>query len=472
VRSRNDYFKLFLRTRLHVDSYNYFGPGVPDGTLKSPVLLRRARIELGGELMGNWQWELQGEFGSTAFSNAKGTTQEYAAPVGTDPTAETPRYATVQGAQYTARPIHAYVNYRASPLLNIQVGQFNLPFTMDNRTSTNQITFMERSFTARSWGTPTTKDMGVMLWGATRGNVLYYSAGVFQGEGENRPNADNRGLTAMRVYTRPLANDDGPLSGLQVGGSFKYGMHDKNYVGYDYPTMTTQGGYRFWSSTYTDGVGSGRLVHIIPSGAQLGVAGEFRVPVDRFDLRGELVYLKSNTREGVDGYQLTNTERFGTLKGYAYYVSLSYWLWGKPFLTGNPGDQKPPTLDLTKPDPDTPPQAVELAVRWEQLSANYESAARSGAPDSRNVDGHIKANFLSAGVNYWASQHLRLTLNYALNMFPDSGPKSASSSGGSTWSEDNRAQAPGNQLAKAINDDARDDAHVLHEVMARVAVAF
>jgi hypothetical protein len=296
--------------------------------LKSTVLLRRARIELGGELMRDWQWELQTEFGSTAFSNANGATQTAAASVGVAPTAQTARYAAVQGAQYSARPISAYVNYRASPLLNVQVGQFNVPFTMENRTSTNQITFMDRAFAARSWGAPTIRDMGVMLWGATTNNTFYYSGGLFQGEGENRPNADNRGLIATRVYTRPLANSEGPLSGLQVGGSFKVGMHDRDYVAYDHPAMTTQGGYRFWSSTYTDGVGAGRLVHIIPSGAQLGVAGEVRVPVDRFDLRGELVYLKNNTREGVDGYQLTNTERFGTLKGYAYYVSLSYWVWG------------------------------------------------------------------------------------------------------------------------------------------------
>ena len=337
LRNRTDYFRIFLGGRLHVDSYNYLGPGVKHTDLKSTVLLRRARLELAGEMLGHWQWELQVEAGPTGFDNASGTEETSAAPVGTDPTAATATYAPVQGTRYRARPIQAYVNYRASDVFNFQLGQFNLPFTMENRTSTNSITFMERALPTRAWGVPGTKDIGARIWGHLENRALYWSWAVVQGEGENRPNADNRALTAMRVYTRPLAGGHGPLDKLQVGASFKYGMHDKNHVAYDYPSMSTQSGYRFWSPTYTDSVGSGRRVHIIPSGAQLGIAGELRVPYDRFDLRSEFVYLKNNMREGVDGYQTDYTERFGTLKGYAYYVQLSYWLLGKPFLTGEPG---------------------------------------------------------------------------------------------------------------------------------------
>jgi phosphate-selective porin OprO and OprP len=465
VRNRTDYFRLYVGSRLHIDSHNYFGPGVKHTDLKSTMLLRRARLELAGELMGHWQWEVQIEAGSTAFDNASGTEQNSAAPAGADPTAATATYAPVQTAKFRARPIQAYVNYWASDLFNLQVGQFNLPFTMDNYTGTNTITFMERSIPTRTWGVPATKDMGAMLWGHLDKRALYWSWAVVQGEGENRPNADNRALTAMRVYTRPLVHGKGPLELLQVGASFKYGMHDKNHVAYDYPSMSTQSGYRFWTPSYKDSVGTGRRVHIIPSGAELGIAGELRVPFDRFDLRSELVYLKNNTREGVDGFQSDYTERFGTMKGYAYYVQLSYWLFGQPFLTGSPGDRKPPRLKLKKPDPGVPPHGVEVALKWEQLRANYESASRSGEPDANNVDGDVKVDVASAGVNYWATRHMRVTVNYVLNMFPDSAPTSKATSA-------QRALAPGNRLASGIDDDARDSAHTLHEVTARVAVAF
>jgi phosphate-selective porin len=463
LRNRTDYFRLFLRGRLHLDAYNYLGPGVGHTDLKSTLLVRRARMELGGEILGHWQWEVQIEAAPTAFSNATGASQSSAAPAGTDPTAQTATYAPVQTAAYSARPSNASLSYRASDAFNIKVGQFNIPFTAENRTSTNQITFMERALPSRVWGTPGVKDIGAMVWGHLDKRTLFWSWAVMQGDGENRPNADNRAMTAARVYTRPLASGKGPLELLQIGASFKYGMHDKNYVAYDYASMGTQSGYKFWSPGYTDSVGSGRRVHVIPSGAQVGVAGELRIPYDRLDLRSEFVYLKNNTREGVDGFQNDYTERFGTMKGYAYHVTAAYWLLGKPFLTGNPGDRSVARLKLDKPDPGVPPHGVEVALKWEQLKANYDSAARSGVADDKNIDGDIRMNAVSAGVNYWASRHLRVTVNYVLNMFPDASAKG---------SPEQRAKAPGNRIAAGIDDDARESASTLHEVAARVAVAF
>ena len=107
-----------------------------------------------------------------------------------------------------------------------------------------------------------------------------------------------------------------------------------------------------------------------------------------------------------------------------------------------------------------------------RIRSRTVGAARGGTPDAKNVDGDIKVNVISAGVNYWATRHMRVTVNYMLNMFPDSAPTKASSSNGPAWSSSQRALAPGNQLPVGVNDEARDDAHTLHEVTARVAVAF
>jgi len=454
LRDRYDYFRIYVGGRLHLDQYNYFGPHVSDTALKSTFLLRRARVEVGGEVWGHWQWLLQTEFAPTEFDNTDGTAQQYASKVGTDPTGQTARYAPVQTPRYRAQPVQVYVNYEASPLLNLQIGQINVPFTMENRTSTNTITFLDRSLAVRSWGIPEIRDIGVSLWGNLDKRVVGYAVGLFNGDGYNRPNADNRFLTAGRVFVRPLARGKGPLEKLQIGGSFKYGMHDKNRVAYDAKAMTTQSNYQFWAPTYTDSLK--RRVHIIPSGAEMGFGGELRIPFNPIDLRSEFVYLKNNTREAVDGYQLTNTERFGTMKGYGYYVQLSYWLLGSPKIVGDPGDQSPPKVDLDKPDPGIPPQGLELAVKWEQLAITYDSAARSGTADQKNADGDIKVNAFSAGINYWASRHMRLSLDYVYDMFPDSASKTT---------ESQRAQAPGN----LVGDDG---AHALHELSARVGLAF
>jgi len=105
---------------------------------------------------------------------------------------------------------------------------------------------------------------------------------------------------------------------------------------------------------------------------------------------------------------------------------------------------------------------VQLLAKWEQVHLNYESASRAGTADAKNADGAIKVNAFSLGVNYWASKHIRLTANYVLDVFPDS------TAGGSSA---NRALAPGNTLAKGLNDGARAGAHSLHEFLLRAAVA-
>jgi hypothetical protein len=159
------------------------------------------------------------------------------------------------------------------------------------------------------------------------------------------------------------------------------------------------------------------------------------------------------------------------MKGLAYYVQLGFWPVGKRDIQGLPGYENIPHVDFKKADPATPPQALQLLVKWEQLALTYASASRDGVADSKNIDGDIKVNAFSVGANYWFTKHIRVSANYVLNMFPDSAPSSATATGGPTWSSANRAQAPGNQIDKAVNDDARDHANNVHEFLMRFAVA-
>jgi hypothetical protein len=293
------------------------------------------------------------------------------------------------------------------------------------------------------------------------------------GDGQNRPNVDSRFDVFGRVFAHPLVLVDGvkkddPLKDMQIGGSFHYGSRDKDFVYYDYPGISTQGQYTFWAPTYT---GANGATHIIPSGDQLGFAGELRVPISRFDVTGELVYIKNNTREALEGLQATNSERFGDIHGVAYYAMLGFWAFGKRDINGVPGYGNPPRLDWSKSDPVIPDQALQLLAKFEQVSLTYSSASRTGVVDAKNIDGDIKANAIELGANFWATKHVRLSLNYVYNWFPDSAPTSATAPGGPVQSSTNRALAPGNTLAKGIDDRARDNAQDLHEILARFAIA-
>jgi len=468
LRDQSDDYRLYLQGRAQVDFYSFAGPGVPDTGLKPTLFLRRVRPEIGGEFFKSWWFSIAGDFGASAVDNPKGTNQTSAANPGVAPTDTTGKYASAQTPRISAAATDVFLNYRAHPLLNFQIGQFDAPFTMENRTSDKYIPFMERSLAVRSVGIPTNKEIGLMLWGETHDKLWFYSAGLFDGDGQNRINTDGRGDVMARTFVHPLVSQKSAIKDLQIGASVRYGSRNNKFSYYDYPGMSTQGGYGFWGPTYG---GSEGTTHILPSGTQLGVAGELRVPVSIVDLTSELVYIKNNTREVREGFQATpdSNLRLGDMHGVSYYVQAGIWL-GKRDISGLPGYENMTHVDFSKPD-NRPANAVQLLAKWEQVLLKYDSASRSGAADTKNADGNIKVNAFSLGVNYWLSKHIRLSANYVLNMFPDSAPTSASSMGGPVQSSANRALAPGNTLAKGVNDDARDNAHTLHEFLLRAAVA-
>jgi len=459
LRDASDNYRLYLQGRAQVDFYGFAGRGVADTTLKPTLFLRRIRPEIGGELFKSWWFSIAGDFGATNVDNPKGTNETSAANPGAAPTDTSGKYASAQTSRVSAAPTDVFLNFRAHSLLNVQVGQFDAPFTMENRTSDKYIPFMERSLAVRAVGIPTNKEIGLMLWGELTNKSWFYSAGLFDGDGQNRLNTDGRGDFMARTFVHPLASDPTELANLQIGLSLRYGSRNNRFSNYDYSGMSTQGGFGFWNPTYS---GSEGTTHILPSGTQVGLAGELRVPVSIVDLTSEVVYIKNNTREVQEGFQATpgSNLRLGDLHGLSYYVQAGIWF-GKRDISGLPGYENMTHVDFTRPDA-PPAHAVQLLAKWEQVHLNYESASRAGTADAKNADGAIKVNAFSLGVNYWASKHIRLTANYVLDVFPDS------AAGGSSA---NRALAPGNTLAKGLNDAARAGAHSLHEFLLRAAVA-
>ena len=103
--------------------------------------------------------------------------------------------------------------------------------------------------------------------------------------------------------------------------------------------MTTQGNFKFWSSTFkgADSGGNAAYLHVLPSGAQSAIAAELRIPYERFDLTSEFIWIHNETREAIEGYQSMNTERAGRITGYGYYAQLGFWAMGSRDINGLPG---------------------------------------------------------------------------------------------------------------------------------------
>ena len=196
LRSPDNQFVLLPSGRLQVDGYAFVRPTseMPEAT----VLLRRARLELAG-WVGSWfYYSIAGDFA-------------LGAPAGADP--------RPQSFIATTDDFVAVAPLKDKVIL--QVGQFDAPFTLENRTSDKYFDFMERSLTVRTFGIPSNKEVGAMVHGMPLANKgIYYSAGVFNGDGQNFKNVDNNFDVMGRAWVAPFAFTDlEPLKQVAVGGS-------------------------------------------------------------------------------------------------------------------------------------------------------------------------------------------------------------------------------------------------------------
>jgi phosphate-selective porin len=365
LRSPDDAFQLFITGRGQFDVFGFqqTAPGAPnDG-----FVLRRTRVELMGVFYRDFEFQLAGEWAGT--------------PIITD----------------------AYVVYSPNPMLRFQMGQYDAPFTMENRTSDKWFDFMERSLTVRAFGFPDNKAVGGMLWGNLRDRLFYYSVGFFNGDGQNQRNLDKYGDVIGRAFVRPFAwsKDLSLLSKVQVGGSYQSGFRHGFKTAL--PSITTQGGFAYFN---TNAGGTA----VFGDGGVEKFATEFWAPIDRLDIKFEWVH----NNQALAELQGSTVYRNTRLDGGSLYAQVGYWLFGDPGIVGQPGLQDPPHLDLSKPSAylgGKEEPALFLALRYENTNFDYTSRSDNPAANKGQVLGNYLINSLGLGANYWASRHVRLSLN-------------------------------------------------------------
>jgi hypothetical protein len=460
LRDSHDRFRFYPHVLVEADFNGSAGPDVhPDAArgalpagvaseLRPHLVLRRARLGFDAELFRRWSVTAQIELGGQVVANTGAIT------------AATATAPAVQSAPTGPAPADVFIAYSFCRCLNLQVGQFLVPFSMDNRTTDEGYPLLERAVPLRGFAVPSPRDVGLMAWGELGPRLVSYELGVFGGDGQNRPFVGGRVDGIGRVFVRPFAGQlEGDLGRYtQLGLSGRYGVRDARAVGYDAPAITTGQGFVLWSPLYTDSLG--RVLHVIPSGPQGFVGGELRMRLGRFALQGEGYYVDDDTREAVDGAQLTSTERLGRMSGVGWYAQVSAWPFGDAFLAPEPGISRPRHLDLSGPAPRTSPQGLEVIAMVSGIDATYDGAARlQSKPDAKTPRGDVTVYQLALGANYWQTQHLRIGFYYDAYVTPGSGTAS------------NQAIVPSN-LTRDPTTMREGSGHVLHEISARMAATF
>ncbi|MDB4990303.1 MAG: hypothetical protein JWN04_5481 [Myxococcaceae bacterium] len=436
LRSKNDNLVMTVGGRVHIDFYEFAGKGVPEyhrgnGTgLKPNLFFRRAIIESGGIIRKKFFWWLGGNFAVSQLD-------------------------ANQGVVSPAGVYDAFAGYMPLPTLKIYFGQYNEPFSMENVTSSRWLDMMERSLTVRTLATPTNKAEGLTAWGETANKSFEYQLGIFGGDGQNRPNVDDRFDGTARLLARPFANNSGAIKRMHIGIDGRTGVRDPHFVRYDTPSLTTPGGYAFWSSTYGSGANE---THIIAAKRQSAALVELYIPFERWDFKGEFLYINEQRRE-VLASDRTKNIRGGVMKGESAYGQLSWWILGTPRVNGHPAGY----YGMVKlPDGTTGaeiPYALQVVARAEIMRLNYDSSHRYGdsAGSYSGSTQNVNVNAYQFALNYWATKHVRLTSEYSLYQFPGN-PY------GGTGTAQNQAVAPGvHSISKG--------AHFLNELSFRVGLA-
>src|SRR5213083_754968 len=272
--------------------------------LKDRFRLRRARINLTGDLAENFDFKVEGD-----FENSDGLSSSRTAFEATD----------------------IFVNWHQFPEAQIKLGQWKAPFGLEQTTPDTTLYMIERSLPTGAI-TPE-RQIGVQLWGKPFTNVwpeqkdlLTYYAGIFNGNGRNISNNDNNNFMYVgRLELMPFKGKVfGQDSSLKLGGDVLNSRDDKG-------TNLSQTLNLLVNS-------DGSLSPFVLPGADERTAWSLDawLTIGPFDLIGE--YLS----EDVDGRTVA-----GAAPGFADFTADGWYMQGSYFLV---------------------PKKFQAVVKWEALN--------------------------------------------------------------------------------------------------------
>ena len=438
LRDPHDWFVLFPKGRLQVDWYNFLNRGdAPAGVTpnssadprpKDTLFVRRARVELQGTFIGHFDFHIAGEFTTTPATGSSGALAD------------------------------AYVIVDYFSFLKLQVGQFDTPFSLENRTADKYIDFIERGPTVRYLAVPANKDMGAFAWGWLPRHAAYYSIGITNGDGQNFKNQDDWGAVLGRAFIAPVAWLPRAerwkwMRDIEVGGSFWW-QHATNLgsavagaagaTQNDLPALATTGGVSFLSSNFgvgSDSAGNPIREHLVPAGDIVKWGVELRVPIWKFGVQGELIHVSEGLFSYYDSVNVPNaaTGKWsgapftrsapaagGKLDGTGGYIEAFAWILGDVSFIETPGLEPFPRLKPLAPVK-PPVWGLRVLARYEQVSASISgipgmidpaSATTTGDP---SVGSYTLRTF-GLGLDGWGTKHVRLSVNYFLNYIGGDAP--------------------------------------------------
>jgi phosphate-selective porin OprO and OprP len=288
-----------------------------------------------------------------------------------------------------------YANYRRYERVQVQAGQFKLPFSLDENTAARNLDFVYRSMAASRLSPG--RDRGVMAHGRLLDRRVRYEAGVFNHDGRNartgNPERIAGGATfAGRVTTQPFRGKKTAFTDLQLGVALTASAVDEGVIGLR--ARTVLGSSFFAPDLFLDGTRT-----------RVGVEGRWRR--GPASIKAEYIGLASAR----DGQSVENMD-LSPFHASGWYLSGTYVLTGESKADG---------LDVPRrPLPRGGPGAIELAARLEGLAfgTTGENPDASTSPRAEIVRGNGD-RALTLGVNWHPSRWIKVQANLVYETLTD-----------------------------------------------------
>ncbi len=335
IKSNNGDFSFKAGGRIHTD-FSYYDDDVTQ--MGNGAILRRARIKLSGHLFRYWRYKAEIDFAEEG----------------------------------NVKPKSVWLGYNGWELASFKFGNFQEPFSLEEMTSSNAITFMERAL-------PNAFAPSYHLGLATTsyGDYWSLSAGLFgEANGTRNDDIDKGWGLAGRATLAPFH---------KAGQVFHLGFSS------EYRKLDSSAKVKFRTRPESS-VTNRRLVNtgtIEDSDYTLKLNAEIAAVYGSFSLQGEYFH----TRVGRNG--------LSDLRFDGSYVFASY------FITGESRPYSARKGEFLPINPLHQYGAWELGVRYSTINLN-----------DRDIHGGKQENY-TIGINWYANYNLRFMLNY---IFVDAHP--------------------------------------------------
>ena len=372
-------FSVQLKGVLQVDSRTFFQDAGTTGN--DGILLRRARPILQGTVFRDFDFLFVPDFGGS------GTPQIF----------------------------DAYLNYRYSPELQLQVGKYKTPVGLEQLQADQNVLFNERAL-------PTdlvpNRDLGFELHGDLLEGTISYAGGIFNGVGDGRNSSnvdieDNKAF-AGRVFFQPFKTTSiRPLQGLGLGvsgsieamqGTNTTGLPNNTSGSLSTPGYLTVGQQQFFAYNPTNR-------SVVADGGHWRLSPQGTYCYGPFGLLGE--YVISDQQVALGGAGPRQATR---LQHTAWQIAANWVLTGEDSTFNG----------VVPRHPFNPGQgawgAWQLAARYSQLDIDPAAFPLFANPTTSARAAHE----WSVGLNWYLNRNIKVAASYSHTDFSGGGGTGAS----------------------------------------------